>query len=157
MIIDDQDRTWRTCDGATQPGGFCKGPDARAALVGAGYGGDPCSGVIYDFGRSVVRIRAMARGRRADQEAAGVLSRKRVRTVQRDLEIWRSEQALEFGGLSGSLAVVGACRSRAGDGRGLTGLPLRLRMRCTTSPSTQLAPIEPVISGALLCSVALRL
>ncbi|OYW87158.1 MAG: hypothetical protein B7Z20_05765 [Sphingobium sp. 32-64-5] len=39
----------RARDGANAPGGFRKGPDALAALVGAEYGGDPFSGVIYVF------------------------------------------------------------------------------------------------------------
>ncbi len=34
---------------ATRPVDFRKGPDALAALVGAEYGGDPFSGVIYVF------------------------------------------------------------------------------------------------------------
>jgi transposase len=34
---------------ATRPVDFRKGPDALAALVGAEYGGDPYSGVIYVF------------------------------------------------------------------------------------------------------------
>lgn len=34
---------------ATRPVDFRKGPDALAALVGAAYGGDPFSGVIYVF------------------------------------------------------------------------------------------------------------
>ncbi|RJF83127.1 hypothetical protein D3876_11945 [Sphingomonas cavernae] len=34
---------------ATRPVDFRKGPDARVALVGAEYGGDPYSGVIYVF------------------------------------------------------------------------------------------------------------
>ena len=34
---------------ATRPVDFRKGPDALAALVGADYGGDPYSGVIYVF------------------------------------------------------------------------------------------------------------
>jgi transposase len=34
---------------ATRPVDFRKGPDALAALVGAGYDGDPYSGVIYVF------------------------------------------------------------------------------------------------------------
>jgi len=34
---------------ATSPVDFRKGPDALAALVSGGYGGDPFSGVIYVF------------------------------------------------------------------------------------------------------------
>lgn len=34
---------------ATRPVDFRKGPDALAALIGADYGGDPYSGVVYVF------------------------------------------------------------------------------------------------------------
>lgn len=36
---------------ATRPVDFRKGPDALTALVGAEYGGDPYSGVIYVLSR----------------------------------------------------------------------------------------------------------
>ena len=38
---------------ATRPVDFRKGPDALAALVGAEYGGDPFSGVIYVCGATI--------------------------------------------------------------------------------------------------------
>ncbi|VWX53255.1 hypothetical protein NOVOSPHI9U_420498 [Novosphingobium sp. 9U] len=51
---------------ATRPVDFRKGPDALAALVGAEYGGDPFSGVIYVFAGQTCR-----------SDKAGVVGRHR--------------------------------------------------------------------------------
>ena len=47
---------------ATRPVDFRKGPDALAALVGAEYGGDPYSGVIYVFRPSAVTGSSLSGG-----------------------------------------------------------------------------------------------
>lgn len=45
----DRDWAWRARDGGNASGRLPQGTDALAALVGAEYGGDPFSGVIYVF------------------------------------------------------------------------------------------------------------
>ena len=57
---------------ATRPVDFRKGPDALAALVGAEYGGDPYSGVIYVF-----------RAKRADRIKPAQLARPALVTPHR--------------------------------------------------------------------------
>ena len=115
-----------------QSEGAARPPPTRSA--------DRCDGAV----ETVVRERATAHrtgtAREAADRAAGRLSRSLLRTVQRRLKIWRSEQALGlvFSGSSGSRAVTTAAAEPAMvDGPDRPG---RRRERCgeaTVSPARE--------------------